>query len=72
MSRPPTCQQLNGRRVQSVSCHVGLRRSDEKVLVLSGSQISRRVKAIAKAAGLSDWEFFSRHGGRVGMARCMA
>ena len=32
----------------------------------SESQIARRVKAIAKAAGLADWEFFS---GRVGMAQ---
>ena len=36
---------------------------------LSESQIARRVKVIAKAAGLADWEFFS---GRVGMARRMA
>ena len=36
------------------------------------SQIARRVKAIAKAAGLSDWELFSGHSGRVGMARRMA
>ncbi len=39
---------------------------------LSESQIARRVKAIAKAAGLVDWEFFSGHSGRVGMARRMA
>ncbi len=44
----------------------------EKVFGLSESQIARRVKAIAKAAGLSDWEFFSGHRGRVGMARHMA
>ena len=44
----------------------------EKVFGLSESQIARRVKAIAKAAGLSDWEFFSGHSGRVGMARRMA
>ena len=43
-----------------------------KVFGLSKSQISRRVKVIAKAAGLSDWEFFSGHSGRVGMARRMA
>ena len=43
-----------------------------KVFGLSESQIARRVKAIAKAAGLSDWEFFSGHSGRVGMARRMA
>ena len=30
------------------------------------------MKAIAKAAGLADWEFFSGHSGRVGMARRMA
>ena len=42
---------------------------------LSESQIARRVKAIAKAAGLENWEFFSGHSGhsgRVGMARRMA
>ena len=44
----------------------------EKVFGLSESQIARRVKAIAKAAGLPDWEFFSGHSGRVGMARRMA
>ena len=43
-----------------------------KVFGLSESQIARRVKAIARAAGLSDWEFFSGHSGRVGMARRMA
>ena len=46
--------------------------SDEKVFGLSESQIARRVKAIAKAAGLADWELFSGHSGRVGMARRMA
>ena len=46
--------------------------SDVKVFGLSESQIARRVKAIAKAAGLEDWEFFSGHSGRVGMARRMA
>ena len=46
--------------------------SDVKVFGLSESQIARRVKAIARAAGLSDWEFFSGHSGRVGMARRMA
>ena len=44
----------------------------QKVFGLSESQISRRVKAIARAAGLVDWEFFSGHSGRVGMARRMA
>ena len=43
-----------------------------RVFGLSESQISRRVKVIAKAAGLTDWEFFSGHSGRVGMARRMA
>ncbi len=43
-----------------------------KVFGLSESQIARRVKVIAKAAGLADWEFFSGHSGRVGMARRMA
>ena len=42
-----------------------------KVVALSESQIARRVKVIAKAAGLSGWEFFSGHSGRVGMARRM-
>ena len=46
--------------------------SDGKVFGLSESQIARRVKVIAKAAGLADWEFFSGHSGRVGMARRMA
>ena len=45
---------------------------DEKVFGLSESQIARRVKAIAKAAGLENWAFFSGHSGRVGMARRMA
>ena len=45
---------------------------EAKVFGLSESQIARRVKAIAKAAGLADWEFFSGHSGRVGMARRMA
>ena len=45
---------------------------DAKVFGLSESQIARRVKAIARAAGLTDWEFFSGHSGRVGMARRMA
>ena len=43
-----------------------------KVFGLSESQIARRVKVIAKAAGLADWELFSGHSGRVGMARRMA
>ena len=43
-----------------------------RVFGLSESQIARRVKAIARAAGLADWEFFSGHSGRVGMARRMA
>ena len=46
--------------------------SGEKVFGLSESQIARRVKAIARAAGLADWESFSGHSGRVGMARRMA
>ena len=44
----------------------------QKVFGLSESQIARRVKAVARAAGLADWEFFSGHSGRVGMARRMA
>ena len=50
----------------------GVGQRDEKVFGLSESQIARRVKAIARAAGLADWEFFSGHSGRVGMARRMA
>ena len=46
--------------------------SEMKVFGLSESQIARRVKATAKAAGLENWEFFSGHSGRVGMARRMA
>ena len=46
--------------------------SDEKVFGLSESQIARWVKVIAKAAGLTDWEYFSGHRGRVGMTRRMA
>ena len=45
---------------------------EEKVFGLSESQIARRVKVIAKAAGLADWELFSGLSGRVGMARHMA
>ena len=41
--------------------------SGEKVFGLSESQIARRVKVIAKAAGLENWEYFSGHSGRVGM-----
>ena len=43
-----------------------------RVFGLSESQIARRVKSIAKSAGLPNWEFFSGHSGRVGMARRMA
>ena len=39
---------------------------------MSQSQIARRVKVTTKAAGLADWESFSGHSGRVGMARRMA
>ena len=45
---------------------------EEKVFGLSQSQIARRVKVTTKAAGLADWESFSGHSGRVGMARRMA
>ena len=45
---------------------------EARVFGLSESQIARRVKAIARAAGLENWEFFSGHSGRVGMARRMA
>ena len=39
---------------------------------LSESQIARRVKAVAKAAGLADWESYSGHSRGAGMARRMA
>ena len=39
--------------------------SSKKVFGLSESQIARRVKVIAKAAGLADWESFSGHSGRA-------
>ena len=48
---------------------------DEKVFGLSESQIARRVKTIAKAAGLENLEFFSGHSGhsgRVSVSRRMA
>ena len=45
---------------------------EARVFGLSESQIARRVKAVARAAGLADWENFSGHSGRVGMARRMA
>ena len=44
----------------------------QKVFGLSESQIARRVKAVAKADGLANWELFSGHSGRVGMARRVA
>ena len=62
---PAAMQALSGIRPAGVA-------GDEKVFGLSESQIARRVKAIAKAAGLENWEFFSGHSGRVGMARRMA
>ncbi len=40
-----------------------------KVFGLSESQIARRVKATARAAGPPNWEDFSGHSGRVGMAQ---
>ena len=43
--------------------------SDEKVFGLSESQITRRIKAIAKDEGLADWELFSAHSGRIVMAQ---
>ena len=46
---------------------------DEKVFGLSESQIARRVKVIARAAGLADWGILPRaQVGGVGMARRMA
>ena len=62
---PPAMNALDAIRPAGAS-------GDERVFGLSESQIARRVKAIAKAAGLADWEFFSGHSGRVGMARRMA
>ena len=62
---PVAMQALSAVRPEGVGGEV-------KVFGLSESQIARRVKAIAKAAGLENWEFFSGHSGRVGMARRMA
>ena len=62
---PAAMKALDAIRPAGVGGHV-------KVFGLSESQIARRVKAIAKAAGLADWEFFSGHSDRVGMARRMA
>ena len=45
---------------------------NQKVFRLSESQIARRVNAVARAAGLANWEFFSGHSGWEGMARRMA
>ena len=44
----------------------------QRVSRLQETQIARRVKVIAKAAGLVDWKFFSGDSGRVGMARPIA
>ena len=62
---PAAMQALDALRPPGFSNH-------EKVFGLSESQIARRVKVITKAAGLADWELFSGHSGRVGMARRMA
>ena len=45
----------------------GVGGGEVKVFGLSESQIARRVKTIAKAAGLENWEYFSGHSGRGGM-----
>ncbi|MCY4417725.1 MAG: hypothetical protein OXE87_15655 [Chloroflexi bacterium] len=60
-----------GRIATSASMAAGIG-SGYKVFGLSESQIARRVQAIARAAGLENWEFFGGHSGRVGMARRMA
>ena len=44
----------------------------QKVFGLSESQITRRVSSIAMVAGLADWDLFSGHSGRVGLAHRMA
>ena len=62
---PAAMQALSAIRPAGVGAEV-------KVFGRSESQIARRVKAIARAAGLENWEFFSGHSGRVGMARRMA
>ena len=62
---PAAMRALDARRPAGV--HGG-----QKVFGLSESQIVRRVKVIAKTAGLSDWEHFSGNSGRVGMALRMA
>ena len=62
---PAAMKVLDARRPAGVD-------NGQKVFGLSESQIARRVKVIARAAGLADWEYFSGHSGRVGMARRMA
>ena len=59
---PTAMEALSAIRPEGVANNV-------KVFGLSESQIARRVKAIARAAGLENWEFFSGHSGRVGMAQ---
>ena len=49
---PAAMQALDALRPEGVGGEV-------KMFGLSESQIARRVKAIAKAAGLADWEFFA-------------
>ena len=55
---PAAMQELDAIR-PAVAVVVG----GQNVFGLSESQIARRVKAIAKAAGLANWEFFSGHSG---------
>ena len=62
---PPAMDALSAIRPAGVA-------GEARVFGRSESQIARRVKAIARAAGLENWEFFSGHSGRVGMARRMA
>ena len=54
---PATMEALDA--VRPVGVSIG-----ERVFGLSASQIARRVKAVAKAAGLAGWESFSGHSGR--------
>ncbi len=43
--------------------------ADVRVFGLSGSQVLRRVRAAAEAAGIDNWEAFNGSSGRVGLVR---
>ena len=56
-----------GRMAESAAIRPVVVGGDEKVFGLSESQIARRVKTIAKAVGIAEWELFNGHSGRDGM-----